>query len=229
MLTPKQRDLLKLIHERVQTDGVVPSYEEMRKELKLTSKSGVHRLVTALEERGFIRRLANKARAIEITNLPEALDQKRFRPSVAGAAVSRPARQFPGAGSARHALDVPVMGQIAAGTPIEAIQHVSHHVSVPGSMLDNSAEHYALDVKGDSMINAGINDGDVVIIRHQHDADSGDIVVALVEDQEATLKRLRKHGDVIKLEAENKDYVTQVYRRDQVRIQGRLVGLLRTY
>ena len=121
------------------------------------------------------------------------------------------------------------MGQIAAGTPIEAIQHVSHHVSVPGSMLDNAAEHYALDVKGDSMINAGINDGDVVIIRHQQDANSGDIVVALVEDQEATLKRLRKHGDVIKLEAENKDYVTQVYRRDQISIQGRLVGLIRTY
>ena len=224
MLTPKQRDMLKLIHQRVQTDGVVPSYEEMREELKLTSKSGVHRLVKALEERGFIKRLANKARAIEITNLPEALDQKRFRPSVIGGGVSRI-----GLGSAHHALDVPVMGQIAAGTPIEAIQHVSHHVSVPGSMVDNAAKHYALDVKGDSMINAGINDGDVVIIRHQHDADSGDIVVALVEEQEATLKRLRKHGDVIKLEAENKDYVTQVYRKDQVRIQGRLVGLMRTY
>ena len=229
MLTPKQRDLLKLIHERVQTDGVVPSYEEMREELELTSKSGVHRLVTALEERGFIRRLANKARAIEITNLPAALDQKRFRPSVIGGDESRPAHQFRGFASVHHALDVPVMGQIAAGTPIEAIQHVSHHVSVPGSMLDNAAEHYALDVKGDSMINAGINDGDVVIIRHQQDANSGDIVVALVEDQEATLKRLRKHGDVIKLEAENKDYVTQVYRRDQISIQGRLVGLIRTY
>lgn len=224
MLTPKQRDMLKLIHKRVQTDGVVPSYEEMRVELNLTSKSGVHRLVKALEERGFIKHLANKARAIEITNLPEALDQKRFRPSVIGGGTSRV-----GLGPAHHALDVPVMGQIAAGTPIEAIQHVSHHVSVPGSMVDSSAEHYALDVKGDSMIDAGINDGDVVIIRHQHDADSGDIVVALVEDQEATLKRLRKHGDVIKLEAENTDYVTQVYRRDQVRIQGRLVGLMRTY
>ena len=224
MLTRKQRDLLKLIHERIQADGIVPSYDEMRVELNLKSKSGVHRLVKALEERGYINRLAHKARAIEITDLPDALDPNRSWRKNANARGAEQTRRLRNLSQGRSSVEVPVMGRIAAGTPIEAIQHVSHHVPVPETMLDAAAEHYALTVKGDSMVNAGINEGDVVVIRHQHDAESGDIVVALVDDQEATLKRLKKHGRIVKLEAENDDYVTQVYRSENVRIQGRLVG-----
>ncbi len=228
MLTRKQRDLLELINERIQEDGVTPSYEELKAALSLRSKSGIHRLITALEERGYIRRIENKARAIEVIRLPDALGRKRFEPRVVdGGLVRPPSGSMPVA--AGHALDVPVMGRIAAGTPIEAIQDVSHHVSVPGDMLQNSGQHYALEVKGDSMIDAGINDGDIVVIRQQIDAENGDIVVALVDNEEATLKRLRKRGNVIALEAENRNYETRVYRKDQVKIQGRLVGLIRTY
>jgi repressor LexA len=230
MLTRKQLDLLEFIQKRVQRDGVPPSFDEMKEALDLRSKSGIHRLITALEERGFIRRLAHRARAIEIVKLPDSLqkDAQGFKPQV-----------IEGSAGVRHrgaqpierinALDVPVMGRIAAGVPIEAISHKTHSVAVPGSMLHSKGLHYALEVKGDSMIEAGINDGDVVVIREQHDADNGDIVVALVDDQEATLKRLRKRGNAIALEAANPAYETRVYRDDQVRIQGRLVGLIRTY
>jgi len=228
MLTRKQLDLLSFIHKRMQRDGVPPSFDEMKDALDLRSKSGIHRLITALEERGFIRRLAHRARAIEIVKLPESLERPGFKPQVIeGSATSRP--RAAQSVDRTNSLEVPVMGQIAAGTPIEAISHKINSVAVPGSMLRSKGLHYALEVKGDSMIDAGINSGDVVVIREQPDADNGDIVVALVDDQEATLKRLRKRGNAIALEAANPAYETRVYRDDQVKIQGRLVGLIRTY
>jgi repressor LexA len=228
MLTRKQLDLLEFIHKRMQRDGVPPSFDEMKEALDLRSKSGIHRLITALEERGFIRRLAHRARAIEIVKLPEALERTGFSPRVIeGDRPSRPAQAMPV--EPAHALELPVMGRIAAGTPIEAISEVSHHVAVPGSMLAGSGQHYALEVRGDSMIEAGINDGDVVVIREQSTAENGDIVVALVEGHEATLKRFRRRGDMIALEAANPAYETRVLRSDQVKVQGRLVGLIRSY
>ncbi|NOX73347.1 MAG: transcriptional repressor LexA [Alphaproteobacteria bacterium] len=232
MLTRKQLDLLEFIHKRMQRDGVPPSFDEMKDALDLRSKSGIHRLITALEERGFIHRLAHRARAIEIVKLPDSLAdvpvRGGFQPKVIeGSATGRPREAMPVERS--NALDVPIMGQIAAGTPIEAISHKTASVTVPNGMLRSKGLHYALEVKGDSMIDAGINNGDVVVIREQPDAQNGDIVVALVDDQEATLKRLRKRGNAIALEAANPAYETRVYRDDQVKIQGRLVGLIRTY
>ncbi|QGX98096.1 transcriptional repressor LexA [Roseovarius faecimaris] len=233
MLTKKQLDLLEFIHKRVQRDGVPPSFDEMKDALDLRSKSGIHRLITALEERGFIRRLAHRARALEIVKLPETLGGEAshgFTPRVIDG--DRPdAPPPPGAMdvSGIHAIELPVMGRIAAGVPIEAIAHASHNVAVPGSMLSGSGQHYALEVKGDSMIEAGINDGDVVVIRETSVADNGDIVVALVEDQEATLKRFFRRGDAIALEAANPAYETRVLPEDKVKVQGRLVGLIRTY
>lgn len=227
MLTSKQRQLLVFIDSRMRRDGVPPSFDEMKEALDLRSKSGIHRLITALEERGFIRRLAHRARAIEIIRLPEALD-RGFEPRVIeGDHHAPPAGSMPV--SVAHAMELPVMGRIAAGTPIAAISEVSSHVAVPGTMLRNDGHHYALEVKGDSMIDAGINNGDIVVIREQSDAENGDIVVALVDDQEATLKRLRRKSGMIALEAANPAYETRVYRDDQVRVQGRLVGLVRTY
>ena len=229
MLTRKQMDLLEFIHKRMQIDGVPPSFDEMKEALDLRSKSGIHRLITALEERGFIRRLPHRARALEIIRLPDTMDNGGFKPRVIEGAAPAPAPRSAMPISASHSLDLPVMGRIAAGTPIEAIQDASHNVSVPGEMLSNGGKHYALEVKGDSMIDAGINDGDIVVIHEQTDAENGEIVVALVEDQEATLKRLRKRGSAIALEAANPAYETRVYRDDQVKVQGRLVGLIRTY
>jgi repressor LexA len=200
----------------------------MKEALDLKSKSGIHRLITALEERGFIRRLAHRARAIEIVKLPEAMERVGFTPRVIdGDRVAQPraAMQV----EAAHAVELPVMGRIAAGVPIEAIQEISHHVSVPGSMLSGKGQHYALEVKGDSMIDAGINDGDIVVIREQTTAENGDIVVALVEDAEATLKRFRRRGNMIALEAANPAYETRVLPDHQVKVQGRLVGLIRSY
>lgn len=228
MLTRKQLELLEFIRTRMEVDGVPPSFDEMKEALDLRSKSGIHRLITALEERGFIRRLAHRARALEIVKLPEAMERAAFAPRVIeGDRPARPpaARAVEGTGVA----DVPVMGRIAAGVPIEAIAHVSHHISVPGSMLSGRAQHYALEVKGDSMIDAGINDGDIVVIREQTDAENGDIVVALVEEQEATLKRFRRRGGMIALEAANPAYETRVFPDHMVKVQGRLVGLIRTY
>ncbi len=228
MLTRKQLDLLEFIHKRVQRDGVPPSFDEMKEALDLRSKSGIHRLITALEERGFIRRLAHRARAIEIVKLPDAMEKKGFSPRVIeGDRADRPREALPVASV--DAMELPVMGRIAAGTPIEAISEVSHTVAVPGSMLGGSGQHYALEVKGDSMIDAGINDGDVVVIREQTTAENGDIVVALVEGHEATLKRFRRRGDMIALEAANTAYETRMLRSDQVKVQGRLVGLIRSY
>lgn len=231
MLTKKQLDLLEFIHKRVQADGVPPSFEEMKDALDLRSKSGIHRLITALEERGFIRRLAHRARALEIVKLPESLGGEAgvgFQPRVIDG--DGPAEQAANMEPiAISAVDLPLMGRIAAGVPIEAISHASSHVAVPGSMVKTSAAHYALEVKGDSMIDVGINDGDVVVIRETDTADNGEIVVALVEGQEATLKRYLHKGNAIALEAANPAYETRVYPEDKVKVQGRLVGLIRTY
>ncbi len=230
MLTKKQLDLLEFIHNRVQRDGVPPSFDEMKEALDLRSKSGIHRLITALEERGFIRRLAHRARALEVVKLPDSMTGKGFTPRViegdAPRRTPQPRNAYPV--EAAGAIELPVMGRIAAGVPIEAISEVSHNVSVPQSMI-GAGDHYALEVRGDSMIDAGINDGDIVVIRETSTAETGDIVVALVEDQEATLKRLRRQNGMIALEAANPAYETRLFRDDQVKVQGRLVGLIRTY
>lgn len=239
MLTKKQIQLLDFIQKRLARDGVPPSFDEMKEALDLRSKSGIHRLVTALEERGFIRRLPHRARALEIVRLPDALladtkvegtatAQGGFTPRVI--ANPKPARPR-GAISIvdSPAVELPLMGRIAAGVPIEAISEVSHHVAVPGTMLSGREHHYALEVQGDSMIEAGINDGDVVVIREQDTADNGDIIVALVDGSEATLKRYRRRGGMIALEAANPAYEPRILPEDRVRIQGRLVGLIRSY
>ena len=233
MLTKKQLDLLDFIHKRVQRDGVPPSFDEMKEALDLRSKSGIHRLITALEERGFIRRLAHRARAIEIVKLPESMGgapQPGFTPRVIeGDKPSAPAPSRAQSVSAVQATTIPLVGRIAAGVPIEAINQLDASVAVPGQMLSGSGDHYALEVRGDSMIEAGINDGDVVVIRETSSADNGDIVVALVEDHEATLKRYMRKGDSIALEAANPAYETRIFTDDKVKVQGKLVGLIRTY
>lgn len=232
MLTKKQLDLLEFIQKRVKRDGVPPSFDEMKEALGLRSKSGIHRLITALEERGYIHRLAHRARALEVVRLPESLGgpANGFAPRV----IDGDRNNIPQPASARpvseaQAMDIPVMGRIAAGVPISAISEVSHSVAVPSQMLAAQGNHYALEVKGDSMIEAGINDGDVVVIRETSSADNGDIVVALVENNEATLKRYMRRGDTIALEAANPAYETRVFPVGQVKVQGRLVGLIRTY
>lgn len=230
MLTRKQLELLDFIRTRMDRDGVPPSFDEMKEALDLRSKSGIHRLITALEERGFIRRLAHRARAIEIVKLPEAMEKPGFSPRVI--AGDRPQADPPRSAmpvQAIHALELPVMGRIAAGVPIEAISEISHHIAVPGTMLSGQGQHYALEVRGDSMIDAGINDGDIVVIREQATANNGDIVVALVDDSEATLKRYRRKGSMIALEAANPAYEPRVLPEGRVKVQGRLVGLIRSY
>jgi repressor LexA len=228
MLTRKQLELLDFIKQRMDRDGVPPSFDEMKDALDLRSKSGIHRLITALEERGFIRRLAHRARALEIIKLPDAMEKPGFTLRVIdGDKPVQPTGAM--VVEAVHAVQLPVMGRIAAGVPIEAISEVSHHVTVPESMLSGKGSHYALEVKGDSMIDAGINDGDIVVIREQTSAENGDIVVALVEDHEATLKRFRRKGSMIALEAANPAYETRVFPDHLVKVQGRLVGLIRSY
>jgi repressor LexA len=232
VLTRKQLELLDFINKRVARDGVPPSFDEMKDALDLRSKSGIHRLITALEERGYLRRLPHRARALEIVKLPDALGKAAPAPAFQPRVIEgdRPAAIPASAMPVEvHAVELPVMGRIAAGVPIEAISEVSHNVAVPGQMLSSQAHHYALEVKGDSMIDAGINDGDIVVIRETSTAQNGDIVVALVEDQEATLKRFRRNGSMIALEAANPAYETRIFRDDQVKVQGRLVGLMRTY
>lgn len=236
MLTAKQKQLLLFINDRMQDEGVPPSFDEMKVALDLKSKSGIHRLITALEERGFIRRLAHRARAIEVIKLPEdskpaASRPTGFQPSVIeGGAPNNVHELAASASSASNAqtVSVPVMGRIAAGVPISAIQSPSHDVACPPDMLAKG-EHYALEVHGDSMIDAGIHDGDTVIIRRCNSADNGDIVVALVDQEEATLKRLRKKGGTVALEAANPAYETKIFGPDRIDIQGRLVGLMRRY
>ena len=229
MLTRKQLQLLDFIAKRMERDGVPPSFDEMKDALDLRSKSGIHRLITALEERGFIRRLPHRARALEIVKLPDAMAKPGFVPRVIEGDKPRSPAPRDAMSIEVQAIELPVMGRIAAGVPIEAISTVSHHVAVPLQLLSGKGHHYALEVKGDSMIEAGINDGDIVVIREGETAETGDIVVALVEGQEATLKRFRRNGSSIALEAANPAYETRVYRDDQVAVQGRLVGLIRSY
>lgn len=229
MLTKKQRDLLLFIHERLQENGVAPSFEEMKNALNLKSKSGIHRLISALEERNFIRRLPHRARALEIIRLPDSEDsapaprdnlfKADFRAD-SGKAVQEAAPD-------PNTVDIPLHGRIAAGTPIEALEQFEN-IPVPASMIGGGS-HYALEIDGDSMIEAGILDGDTIVIQRCDTAENGAVVVALIDEQEATLKTLYKKGPDVALEPSNKDYQTQVYPADRVRIQGRLVGLLRQY
>ena len=233
MLTRKQHELLMFINQRLTATGVSPSFDEMKDALNLRSKSGIHRLISGLEERGFIRRLAHRARALEVIKLPEesaapgSAEKNRFSPTVirgdfsgalAGASVSSDA----------EAVDLPLYGRIAAGTPIEALREQSATIGVPGTLVGRG-EHYALEVEGDSMVDAGILDGDTVIIQRCDTADNGSIVVALVDNLEATLKRLRRRGASIALEPANQAYETRIFGPDRVKVQGRLVGLLRRY
>ena len=233
MLTKKQSELLRFIHERLKETGIPPSFDEMKDALDLRSKSGIHRLVMALEERGFIRRLPNRARALEVLKLPEASTPPgprsgKFSPSVIEGHLGR-VRQMPlGEDGIGSAVAVPVMGRIAAGTPISAIQTRSHTISIPPEFLA-SGDHFALEVRGDSMIDAGILEGDTILVKKQETADTGDIVVALIDDEEATLKRLRRRGASIALEAANPAYETRIFGPDRVRIQGKLVSLIRRY
>jgi repressor LexA len=230
MLTRKQYELLRFINERLKEAGVPPSFDEMKDALDLRSKSGIHRLITALEERGFIRRLPNRARAIEVIKLPELSpssggSRRGFTPSVIEGNLGKGRS---GADDAERPVAVPVMGRIAAGTPIEALQTRSHTISVPPDML-GSGEHYALEVRGDSMVDAGILDGDVALIQRNDTADTGDIVVALIDDEEATLKRFRRRGASIALEPANTSYEVRILPPNRVKIQGKLIGLYRKY
>jgi len=234
MLTRKQYELLRFINERLKESGVPPSFDEMKDALDLRSKSGIHRLITALEERGFIRRLANRARAIEVIKLPEPATsnsaRRGFTPSVIEGNLGRVRSTAPGSfdESGEYPVAVPVMGRIAAGTPIEALQTRSHTISVPPDML-GSGEHYALEVRGDSMMEAGILDGDMALIQRNENADTGDIVVALIDEEEATLKRFRRRGASIALEPANAAYEVRILPPNRVRIQGKLIGLYRKY
>ena len=244
MLTKKQHELLMFINQRLAATGVAPSFDEMKDALNLRSKSGIHRLISGLEERGFIRRLPHRARALEVTRLPEesaarphaalgnagamgGAERGRFSPTVirgdfAGALPGMPVA------ADTAAVDLPLYGRIAAGTPIEALRDQNSSVAVPGSLVGRG-EHYALEVAGDSMVEAGILDGDTVIIQRCDTADNGAIVVALVDNIEVTLKRLRRRGASIALEPANKTYETRIFGPDRVKVQGRLVGLLRRY
>lgn len=229
MLTRKQHELLMFIHERIKETGVSPSFDEMKDALDLASKSGIHRLITALEERGFLRRLPHRARALEVVKLPQ---QATTAAPPKGRAPFKPHLVEPGEAPAvpvaNDTRELPVLGRIAAGTPIEAIQQERDRLPVPETLL-GAGEHFVLEVQGDSMINAGILDGDYVVIRRTDAANSGDIVVALVMGEEATLKRLRRKGASIALEAANPAYETRIFGPDQVSVQGRLVGLIRRY
>ena len=234
MLTRKQFELLRFIHERLTEAGVPPSFDEMKDALDLRSKSGIHRLITALEERGFIRRLPNRARAIEVIKLPDSVAHglgtgrsRGFVPSVIEGNLGK-ARHADSEDDGGRPIAVPVMGRIAAGTPIEAIQTRSHTINVPPDLL-SSGDHFALEVRGDSMIEAGILDGDIALIRKSDGADTGDIVVALIDDEEATLKRFRRRGASIALEPANTSYEVRILPPNRVRIQGKLVGLFRRY
>ena len=223
MLTKKQKNLLIFINKKIRSSGISPSYEEMKNSLNLKSKSGIHRLISALEERGFVKRLAHKARALEVVKLPENASANdifnSFTPSVIKGGLDK---------SKSNSSKVSVLGSIAAGTPIEAIQHEVDKVALPEDLQKNG-EYFGLKVKGDSMIEAGINDGDTVIIKKTSTADTGQIAVVLIDEQEATLKRIRKKGNTIALEAANKNYDTKIYASNRIKIQGRLISLYRNF
>ena len=229
MLTRKQFELLRFINERLKESGVPPSFDEMKDALDLRSKSGIHRLITALEERGFIRRLPNRARAIEVIKMPEPIGQgarRGFTPSVIEGDLGRVRAGSEDEGG--RPVSIPVMGRIAAGTPIEAIQTRTQVINMPPDML-GSGDHFALEVRGDSMIEAGILEGDTVLIKKTEAADTGDIVVALIDEEEATLKRFRRRGASIALEPANASYEVRILPPTRVRIQGKMVGLFRRY
>ena len=221
MLTKKQKNLLIFINKKIRSTGISPSYEEMKNSLNLKSKSGIHRLISALEERGFVKRLAHKARALEVIKLPENASANdifnSFTPSVIKGGLDK-----------STSSKISVLGSIAAGTPIEAIQQEVDKVALPEDLQKNG-EHFGLKVKGDSMIEAGINDGDTVIIKKTSTADTGQIAVVLIDEQEATLKRIRKKGNTIALEAANKNYDTKIYASNRIKIQGRLISLYRNF
>ncbi len=225
MLTKKQKNLLLYINKKIRSTGVSPSYEEMKNSLNLKSKSGIHRLISALEERGFIKRLAHKARALEVLKLPETASANdiynSFSPSVITGGLDSSSKK-------KNMEEVPVLGKIAAGTPIEAIQNEVSRIVLPEG-LNKNGEHFGLKVSGDSMIEAGINDGDTVIVKKSNTANNGDIVVALIDDHEAMLKRLRKKGKVVALESANKRYETKIFGPDRVKIQGVLISLYRNF
>lgn len=218
MLTPQQHKLLEFIQSRLEDTGISPSFDEMKDALGLRSKSGIHRLITALEERGFIRRLANRARALEIVRLPGSDTGPSNVHSLPATKDSRD----------HQWVDIPMHGRIAAGTPIEALENVDSFVSVPAALV-NKAECYALEISGDSMVDKGILDGDTVVIERCHSAHDGDVVVALVDREEATLKTLQRKGQHVALIPANRDHETQIYNADQVQVQGRLVSLMRHY
>ncbi len=223
MLTKKQKNLLLYINKKIRSTGISPSYEEMKDSLNLKSKSGIHRLISALEERGFVRRLAHKARALEVIKLPENASANdifnTFTPSVIKGGLDK---------SQSIASKVSILGSIAAGTPIEAIQQEVDRVTLPED-LQNNGEHFGLKVKGNSMIEAGINDGDTIIVKKTTNVESGQIAVVLIDDQEATLKRIRKKGNTIALEAANKNYGTKIYAANRIKIQGKLISLYRNF
>ncbi len=233
MLTKKQHELLVFIERRLNKNGISPSYDEMKDALGLASKSGIHRLITGLEERGFIRRLPHRARALEILRHPEDLAVAGGRPAGDGGfdpKIIRGDFKFTGgeAPEQTETIDIPLYGRIAAGTPIEAMRDPSNTIGIPPSLL-GKGDHYALEVDGDSMIEAGIHDGDTVLIRQSERAENGAIVVAIVDNEEVTLKRLRRKGQSIALEPANKDFETRIFGPDRVRVQGQLVGLIRKY
>ncbi|HTZ80958.1 MAG TPA: transcriptional repressor LexA [Stellaceae bacterium] len=235
MLTRKQHELLLFINRRLADSGISPSFEEMKEALSLKSKSGIHRLISGLEERGFIKRLAHRARALEVVKLPEETavpapkpaERGRFSPTVIRGDFKAALSGAPVPMSS-EAVQLPLYGRIAAGTPIEALRDQSNTVGIPASLL-SKGEHYALEVAGDSMIDAGIFDGDTVVIERCDTAENGSIVVALIDEQEVTLKRLRRRGASIALEPANKTYETRIFGPDRVKVQGKLVALLRKY
>ena len=225
MLTKKQRNLLLFINKKIRSTGVSPSYEEMKDSLNLKSKSGIHRLITALQERGFIKRLAHKARALEVLKLPETASANdiynTFSPSVIKGGLDSQ-------NDKKNLNKIPVLGKIAAGTPIEAIQNEVSRIAIPEELSKNG-QHFGLKVSGDSMIEAGINDGDTIIVKKTNTANNGQIVVALIDDQEAMLKRIRTKGKVVALESANKEYETKIFGPDRVKVQGVLVSLYRNF
>tara|TARA_B100000609_G_C17180817_1_gene417006 strand:- start:692 stop:1375 length:684 start_codon:yes stop_codon:yes gene_type:complete len=227
MLTKKQKNLLIYINEKLKNNGVSPSYDEMRESLNLKSKSGIHRLISALEERGFVKRLAHKARALEVVKLPENAGVKdlynNFTPSIISGGLDKVNKKKIGS------KFIPVIGKIAAGLPIEAIEDVNENIPCPPNLINKNEEFFGLKVEGDSMINAGINDGDTVIIKKTSTADNGKIVVALIDNHEATLKRLRKKTNSIALESANPAYETRIFNPERVKIQGILVSLYRNF